>query len=128
MILGIGVDVVEVERVGRMLERYGERFARRVLAPSEWPGYRASANPQLFIASRFAAKEAFAKAFGTGLRASVLLTHIGVTHDALGRPTLLLSPELQALSDDRGIGAHHITLSHERSIALAFVVLEAPLR
>ena len=128
MILGIGADVVEVERVARLLERYGERFVRRVLAPSEWADYRASANPQLFVASRFAAKEAYAKALGTGLRAPVLLTHIGVTHDALGRPSLELSPELQALSVDRGVGAHHITLSHERSIACAFVVLEASLR
>ncbi len=125
MILGIGADVVEVARVARLLARYGERFVRRVLAPSEWPAYRASVNPQLFVASRFAAKEAFAKALGTGLRAPVLLTRIGITHDALGRPLLELSPELQALSADRGVHAHHVTLSHERSIACAFVVLEA---
>ena len=125
MILGIGADVVEVARVARMLERYGERFAIRVLAPGEWEGYRVSANRPIFLASRFAAKEAFGKAFGTGLRTPVLLTSIGVAHDPLGRPSLCLAPELQALSDHRGITSHHITLTHERSIACAVVVLEA---
>ena len=125
MILGIGVDLVEVARVARLLERYGERFARRVLAPGEWSGYRASPSPETFLASRFAAKEAFAKALGTGLRAPVLLTNICVTHDQAGRPTLQLSPGLQALSTQRGVGAHFITLTHERSLACAVVVLEA---
>ena len=124
MILGIGADLVEVSRIARLLERYGERFAKRILGPGEWEDYRASANRERHLASRFAAKEAFSKAFGTGLRAPVLLTHISVGHDALGRPTLELSPELQALSKRRGIVAHHITLTHERSIACAVVVLE----
>jgi holo-[acyl-carrier protein] synthase len=70
-------------------------------------------------------KEAFAKAFGTGLRAPVLLTHINIMHDATGRPLLSLAPELQALSERRGIKAHHVTLTHERSMACAVVVLEA---
>jgi holo-[acyl-carrier protein] synthase len=125
VIFGIGADVVEVARVARLLERYGERFARRVLAPSEFEGFRVSPNQQVFLASRFAAKEAFAKALGTGLRAPVLLTSICVTHDAWGRPLLRLAPDLQTLSDNRGVSGHHITLSHERSIACAVVVLEA---
>ena len=128
MILGIGADVVEVARVARLLERYGERFALRVLAPSELEGFRASPNRHIFLASRFAAKEAFAKALGTGLRAPVLLTSISVTHDASGRPLLRLAPDLQALSDGCGVSAHHITLTHERSIACAVVVLEAQQR
>ena len=128
MILGIGADVVEVARVAKLLERYGERFARRVLAPSEWEGFRLSPHRDVFLASRFAAKEAFGKAFGTGLRTPVLLTSIGVTHDRLGRPSLCLAPELQALSDDRGVSGQHITLTHERSIACAVVVLESESR
>lgn len=125
MILGIGADVVEIARVARLLERYGERFARRVLGDIEWDDFRATSHPERYLASRFAVKEAFAKAFGTGLRAPVLLTHISVAHDALGRPLLRLAPELQALSDRRGVKTHHVTLSHERSIACAVVVLEA---
>jgi len=125
MILGIGADVVEVARVARLLERYGERFARRVLGEIEWDDFRATLHPDRYLASRFAVKEAFAKAFGTGLRAPVLLTHISVAHDASGRPLLRLAPELQALSERRGVKAHHVTLTHERSIACAVVVLEA---
>ena len=128
MILGIGADVVEVERVSRLLERYGERFARRVLAPGEWEGYRASPNRHTYLASRFAAKEAFGKALGTGIRDPVLLTSIGIMHDRLGRPSLWLAPDLQALSDRRGVEAHHVTLTHERSIACAVVVLEGQSR
>jgi holo-[acyl-carrier protein] synthase len=125
VILGIGADVVEVERVSRLLERYGERFARRVLAPGEWEGYHASPSRHVYLASRYAAKEAFGKALGTGIRDPVLLTSIGVTHDRLGRPSLWLAPDLQALSEQRGVTAHHVTLTHERSIACAVVVLEA---
>ena len=124
MIVGIGADVVEIERVAKLLTRYGERFARRVLGDAEWDDFRATTQQARYLASRFAVKEAFGKAFGTGLRAPVLLTHINIAHDALGRPLLRLAPELQALSDSRGVKAHHVTLTHERSIACAFVVLE----
>ena len=96
-----------------------------MLSASEWAGYRASANRPVYVASRFAAKEAFAKALGTGLRAPVLLTSISVVHDPLGRPLLHLTPELQALSERRGVSAQHVTLTHERSVACAVVVLEA---
>ena len=125
MIVGIGADVVEVQRVARLLERYGERFARRVLAPGEWAGYHASLSRHVYLASRFAVKEAFGKALGTGIRDPVLLTSIGVAHDHLGRPSLWLAPDVQALSQQRGVTAHHVTLTHERSIACAMVVLEA---
>jgi len=124
VIVGIGADVVEIERVAKLLDRYGERFARRVLGEAEWDDFRATTHQARYLASRFAVKEALGKAFGTGLRAPVLLTHINIAHDALGRPLLRLAPELQALSDSRGVKAHHVTLTHERSIACAFVVLE----
>ena len=123
-IFGIGTDVVEVPRVERLLARYGERFAARVLHQAEWQGFRAAAAPATYLAGRFAAKEAFAKALGTGLRHPATLTRIGVTNDALGKPCLQLDPALDALLGSRGIGARHVTLSHERSVACAFVVLE----
>lgn len=125
MIYGIGADIVEVPRVAALLGRYGERFAARVLAPSEWPAFRTSACPQIYLAARFAAKEAFAKALGTGLRHPVSLSRIGVTNDALGKPNLVLEPEIERLLEARGIRARHLTLTHERSVACAFVVLEA---
>jgi holo-[acyl-carrier protein] synthase len=124
VILGIGADLVEVPRVERLLTRYGERFARRVLAPREWPGFERSVQRPLFLASRFAAKEAFAKALGTGLRGAVSLTSIAVVNDPLGKPGIALAPGLEALVAERGLTACHVTLSHERSVACAFVVLE----
>ena len=77
-----------------------------------------------FLAKRFAAKEAFAKALGTGLRAPATLRNIGITHDALGKPVLELAAELQALLDEQGIDRQHLSISDEKALAVAFVVLE----
>jgi holo-[acyl-carrier protein] synthase len=124
MIAGIGADIVEVPRVERMLARYGERFARRVLSRAEWDGFVRSASRHLYLAGRFAAKEAFGKALGTGLRDPVLMSSISVTSDELGKPSLVLGAELLRWVQARGICAHHVTLTHERSLACAVVVLE----
>jgi holo-[acyl-carrier protein] synthase len=103
MIYGIGIDVIEPARVARVLERFGERFVRRVLTPRERPGYARTAQPVLFLANRFSAKEAFSKAMGTGFRYPV---------------------NLQSMVEARGIVGHHLTISDERSLACACVVLE----
>ncbi|MCC7549433.1 MAG: holo-ACP synthase [Burkholderiales bacterium] len=124
MILGVGTDLVEVPRVEALLARHGDRFARRVLAEVEWPAYEHSVIKPIHLASRFAAKEAFAKALGTGVRAPASLHNIAVTHDASGRPVFSLAPALAALMQARGIGRSHLSITHERSIACAFVVLE----
>ncbi len=124
MIFGIGTDVVEVPRVERLLARYGERFAARMLAAVEWERFRASANPAQYLAGRFAAKEAFAKAVGTGLRHPVSLSAIGVMNDSQGKPMLRLAPAVEALLQDAGVVASHVSLTHERGIACAFVILE----
>jgi holo-[acyl-carrier protein] synthase len=124
VIAGIGADIVEVPRMADLLARYGERFVRRVLAEPEWDGFRTSPNRCTYLAGRFAAKEAFAKALGTGLRHPVSLSRISITNDALGKPTLGLDPTLEQYVLGRGITGRHLTLSHERSVACAFVVLE----
>jgi holo-[acyl-carrier protein] synthase len=125
MIYGVGTDLVEVDRVRRLLERYGERFARRVLGQHEWTDYERSPNRAVYLSGRYAAKEAFAKAFGTGLRNPVLLTNINVTRDSLGKPGLLLEAELEALLANRGVTRRHLSVTHEQSMACALVVLEA---
>jgi len=124
MIYGVGTDLVESARVAQLLERYGERFARRVLSAAEWPGYQRAQRRDLFLASRFAAKEAFSKALGTGLRHPVTLRAISVLQDRLGKPCLDFAPALERLVRERGIVGHHLSMSHERSLACAFVVLE----
>ncbi|MGZ8266829.1 MAG: holo-ACP synthase [Burkholderiales bacterium] len=125
MIYGIGIDVVEPHRIARLLELYGERFARRVLTPKEWPAYEKTKAPVLFVANRFAAKEAFSKAMGTGFRYPVTLQCISIMQNRLGKPGLEFHADLEDLLRREGIGGHHVTISDERSLACACVVLEA---
>ncbi|GAB4166111.1 MAG: holo-ACP synthase [Rhodocyclaceae bacterium] len=123
MIAGIGADLVSIERMRRLLARHGARAASRILAPGELEGYERAADPAAFLAKRFAAKEAFAKALGSGMRWPVALRSMAVAHDALGRPSLECSGELRALLRKRGL-ASHLSLSDEAGLALAFVVIE----
>lgn len=125
MIYGIGIDVVEPRRVARLLEKYGERFARRVLTPLEWPGYLRTARPVLFLANRFAAKEAFSKAMGTGFRYPVTLQCISIVQNRAGKPSFSFHPNLEQMVTSRGIVNHHLTISDEAALACACVVLEA---
>ncbi len=124
MIYGIGTDIVESSRIAHSLERFGERFARRILTDSEWLEFNQSSKPILFLASRFAAKEALSKAMGTGLRHPVNLTYITITHDSLGKPYFEFHPDLHQLINDKGIKQHHLSISDEINMACAFVVLE----
>jgi holo-[acyl-carrier protein] synthase len=124
MIYGIGIDVVEPHRVVRLLEKYGERFARRVLTDREWAGYTKTINRVLFVANRFAAKEAFSKAMGTGFRYPVTLQCISIVQDRRGKPGFEFHPTLAEMIAAEGITGHHVTISDEKSLACACVVLE----
>lgn len=124
MIYGIGTDIVEVQRIEQSLLRYGAAFAQRILNEREWLAYTQSQTQARFLAKRFAAKEAFAKALGTGLRVPATFQNIGVAHDDLGKPVLDLAPELQVLLDAKGICYQHLSISDEKTLAAAFVVLE----
>ena len=121
MIFGIGTDIVSVERIRDALEKHGERFARRILADSEWEAYSQAAHPEHFIAKRFAAKEAAAKAFGTGFSKGLAMKDIAVVNDARGKPELCFHGRAATLCEELGIGRHYISISDEREHALAFV-------
>lgn len=123
-IYGIGTDIVEVSRVSAILSRHGLRFARHVLTAAELLEFAAAPVPARFLAKRFAAKEAFSKAIGTGLRSPVNLTNIRITHDALGKPGLDFEPALKPLVAARGIARCHLSISDEKELVAAFVVLE----
>ena len=125
MIYGIGIDVVEPWRIARLIEKYGERFARRVLTETEWPGYGKASKPVLFLANRFAAKEAFSKAMGTGFRDPVTLQCISVVPNRAGKPEFRFHPRLEAFVRSCGVTGEHLTISDERSLACACVVLES---
>lgn len=125
MIAGIGVDVVDVERMRRVHARYGARFAARVLAPWEQDGYARAADPAAFLAKRFAVKEAAAKALGTGLgRGGVAIRDIGVVHDDHGAPALRLAGGAAARAARLDVRCSHLSVADERSLAIALVVLE----
>jgi holo-[acyl-carrier protein] synthase len=125
MIFGIGTDIVEVTRIEASIAQFGDDFAKRILADSEFATYEKSAIKSRFLAKRFAAKEAFSKALGTGLRAPATFHNIAVSHDDLGKPMLLLAPELQLFLNNKNITKTHISISDEKNLAAAFVVLEA---
>lgn len=124
MIYGIGTDIVEIGRVSELLQRFGDRFAARILSEDEWAEYKANPSPVHFIAKRFAAKEAFSKAAGTGLRYPVSFGMIAIVKDGLGKPGFRFYEELEAFMKERGISSSHLSISDEKSIACAFVVLE----
>lgn len=124
MIYGIGTDLVEPSRIASLLDRYGKRFAKKILTDSEWPEFMSSGKQVMFLAKRFAAKEAFSKAMGTGLRHPVSLSCIGVAHDHLGKPYYNFHPELGILIKNEGIISHHLSMSDEMNLACAFVILE----
>ena len=125
MIRGIGVDIVAIARVRAALSLHGERFARHLLAQDEWDAYLSARDAGRFLAKRFAAKEAFAKALGTGLRAPVTLTAIAIMHDEAGRPQLrAVSPALAEWLAERRL-TWQVSISDEADYAVAFVVVEA---
>lgn len=121
MIHGIGTDIVAVSRLRSMWERHGERALERLLAPREREDFARAADKGRFLAKRFAAKEAFAKAFGTGVRPPVLLPAIAVTHDELGKPAFAFDGPLAAAT---GHLTAHLSISDEADYAVAYVILE----
>lgn len=123
MIHGIGTDLVQIARLEAFWQRHGARALEKLLAPAERTECLESHAPGRFLAKRFAAKEALAKALGTGVRAPVLLTAIAVTHDALGKPAFAFSEELADWLAQRGLVCH-LSLSDEQDYALAFVIVE----
>jgi holo-[acyl-carrier protein] synthase len=124
MILGIGVDLVEIARLEQGLARFGEHYADRILSAHEHSDFFASSDPARFLAKRFAAKEALAKAAGTGLRHPLGLRRIAVQHSPLGQPHFRFDDAVDTWLKARGIVTHHLSLSDERAHAVAFVVLE----
>ena len=124
MIYGIGTDIVSIPRIAAMLARHGERAAQRLLAPVEMAVFLSHVDPARLLAKRFAAKEAFAKAVGTGMRVPVTFNNIAIRHNTLGQPQFELAAELQDWLDMRGIAASHLSISDEVDTVVAFVIVE----
>lgn len=121
MIHGIGTDIVAVARLRGMWERHGERALDKLLAPQERAEFALAADKGRFLAKRFAAKEAFAKAFGTGVRPPVLLPAIAIAHDELGKPVFEFCGQLAEAAKNL---TAHLSISDEAEYAVAYVILE----
>ncbi len=124
MIVGIGTDLCEIGRVQRALDRFGERFARKILVDSELGRFRTSRRPAAYLAKRFAAKEALSKALGTGIHFPMSWHNVAVENARGGRPQLRCFGALSELLSRRGVTHAHVSLSDETGMACAFVVLE----
>ncbi|MCA3108107.1 MAG: holo-ACP synthase [Rhodocyclaceae bacterium] len=124
MIYGIGTDLVALDRVEGLLSRYGERFVERVLMPAERDAFARSSRPVNFLGQRFAAKEACSKAFGLGLRYPATLHQMGLASDPRGKPLLVFGDALAAHAAREGVLGGHVSLTDERGMACAMVVLE----
>lgn len=123
MIFGIGTDVVRMERIGRIYERHGDRFAERLLLPQELAAFREQTRPVRFLAMRFAAKEAIVKAMGTGFAHGMWLRDCGVVANAWGKPEIVWSARGRQMCENLGIGEGHVTLTDEADLVIAVAVL-----
>ena len=124
MIYGVGTDLIEIQRIDKALKRFGERFARRILCEPELKRFRSHRQPVAYLAKRFAAKEAFTKALGTWIHAPANWHGVWVVNLKSGKPVLEFSPALKQLLQQRKIGNAHVTLTDEREMACATVILE----
>jgi len=124
VIYGVGTDVVEIARIENALARFGERFARRILSESEFNRFKNHRLPAAYLAKRFAAKEAFAKALGTGIHAPANWQGVWVENLPSGQPVLQFSDSLTQFLSRRGVSKAHVSLSDERGVAFATVILE----
>lgn len=124
MVYGIGVDLVHIPRVERVLERWGERFLQRVFTAGERALCFSRPRPASAFALRFAAKEAFSKAIGLGMRQGILWRDIEVFHHPGGRPGLRVTGRARDHCRERGITGMHLSLSDEKEYGTAVVILE----
>ena len=125
MIVGIGVDIAETARVDALWQKFGARFARRILTDAEYREFERRGCASSFLATRFAAKEAVAKAAGTGIGAELGFQSMQIDNDASGRPILRFLEPAQGLVSRLHINNAMISLADEKHYVVAMVVLES---
>ena len=125
MIVGIGTDVVSIERIQGVLDRHGERFVNRVLTPEERVRFDKTKAKASHLAKRWAAKEAFSKAIGTGIHAPFTWQSITVGRDSKGKPLVIPNAAMKEHLEGLGVTNAHVSLTDDAGVAVAFVVLEA---
>lgn len=123
MLIGIGTDIIEVDRIRWAYSRWGERFLRRVYTAAEQSYCCKKANAACCLAGRFAAKEAVLKALGTGQKGSGF-DEVEVVNDTRGKPLVILRGRAAAAARDKGVSTVHLSISHDAAYAVAFAVAE----
>ncbi len=123
MIFGIGTDILELARMQRAWERFGENFSRRLLLPEESELFARAKNPVRFLAMRFAAKEAVVKAMGTGFANGMWIRDVGSVPDGRGQPQVIFSARGRAVCESLGVGAGFLSLTDEAGLVVAVAVL-----
>ena len=124
MIVGIGIDAVEVERIKRAVERFGDRFLNKVFCPSELEHCLKKKEPYPGLAARFAAKEALVKALGTGFRQGLGFREICVVIDKFGAPSIALTGNAEQKVLSKKVSKIWVSMTHEAMMAVTVVVLE----
>ncbi len=123
MIFGVGIDILRTDRVAAVLDRFGDRFVRRLLMPEEQRLFTSSKHPVRFLAMRFAAKEAVVKAMGTGFANGMWIRDAGVLPDRFGRPEIIFSARGQAKCQELGIGTGNLSLTDDAGLIVAVAIL-----
>lgn len=127
MIFGIGIDVLEAQRITETYARFGVHFVDRLLMAEERVQFERTARPERFLAMRFAGKEAVVKAMGTGFAHGMWLRDVGVVQNSWGKPQIIYSARGEQLRRSLGIGDGHVTLTDEAGLVVAVaVLLQAP--
>lgn len=124
MIFGVGIDLVEVDRIEKILKRWEEKFLCRIYSAEEIRYCNRKARPAVHFAARFAVKEAFLKATGVGMGGGIGFRDIETCHDAKGKPLLRPAGGAEVFLDAHGIRSVHLTISHTNAHATAVVILE----
>jgi len=123
MIFGIGTDVVRIERIAAVYERFGAHFVERLLLPEERAVFDPARRPARFLAMRFAAKEAIAKALGTGFGHGIWIRDLGFVANSWGRPEVRFSARGREVADRLGAGEGHVSLTDDAGLVIAVAVL-----
>jgi holo-[acyl-carrier protein] synthase len=123
MIFGVGIDVLEAQRMHGTYARFGAHFVDRLLLPQERTQFERTQRPERFLAMRFAAKEAIVKAMGTGFAHGMWIRDVGVVQNAWGKPEVIYSERGDQVRRRLGIGEGHVTLTDEAGLVVAVAIL-----
>ena len=123
MIIGTGIDIVKNSRIQNLIEKYGERFLKKIYTEAEIEYCQQKTNSAPSFAARFAAKEAVLKAIGTGMRSSSW-QDIEVLNDELGKPEVKLFAKTESRADELGVSSIFLSISHEKEYSIAQIVME----